>query len=578
MPRRKKTVAYGEDDSLSDELDDDTEDAFPVKPQKIHKPDQEQWIDKYSPKSTNDLCINPRKLKEVTAAMQAMLKQNPRLLLLTGPSGCGKSTTAKLVAEQLTGNKNCIIEYRDSSIESVSSVFHFPEFLATCRYVGGSTPVFILVEELPNVFQEDTLQAFRKALREWIYTDSSVHLPPVILCLTEVEFENDSTFQHYGIENNISAETLLGKSFLSEGIASGHINRIKFLPIAKSFMKKTLLKIIGKEPSLRSKPPSKLEPVLQSMYEAGDIRSVICNLQFWNLHGHGAVGIRESQISFFHAVGKVIHSSGKFAGFEENTSDQLSVREVVDAYGNFDVLFLGLLENYQIYNGGDFDVGVAANLIDSLSVNDTMAGVEASKDYGVASVRYNLRQVPAKSGRTQTMKFPRHFKAMRELRQTKNRISDYLRYICMLRLSFQEANLLDGYLLPEIYNSFRYKLHHPGTRFRYNRLGGQFREIYADDDVTTTDDMEQGDFLLRDQFAVDIEQKMSEDPQNEDSELSEEVEESDVDTDEDAFDDLLNDSKINELMSHMTQSRQDQDDDDFSDDPELDLLVSQGRL
>lgn len=597
MPRRKTPVVYGRDeDSLSDEVDDDTEDAIVAKSPKVIKSDDSVlWIEKYAPRNAADICMNPRKVKDISAIMTSMFRNGetgPRLLILSGPSGCGKSTAVKVLAQQITGS-DLLVEYRDSVMEGVSFVNHFSDFLDGCKYLTGSHRGFILIEELPNVFHEDTLLAFRRALQEWIYTDRAVALPPVVLCITEVEFDNDDSFHHFGIENSVCVETLLGKTFLTDGTSSGLVHHIKVLPIAKSFMKKTLQKIVSKEPTLRRKPSKAMELVLLEFYEAGDIRSAICNLQFWSTHGQGVIGLRESQISFFHAVGKIIHSSSKYSNLDHDESDNLSVNEVVSAYGNFDLLFLGLLENYAIYNGGDIDISIAAELVDKLSINDTLTGVEESAEYGVAGVRGQLRQVKAKPGRAQAMKFPRQFKANRELRKTRLQIANYVRYVALLRLSFQEANLVDGYLRPEIYNSFYYKLKHGGGRFRYNRLGGQFKEIYADEDVATLEELAKQDtFVAKDQFMEDIEQAIKqrdEEDQDEEEDLSDAIEESGKDTDEDDFNDLLDDGKINQLMRHMTRSMRsgisnDNDDnnddgnDGFSDDPELDLLVSQGRL
>ena len=63
----------------------------------------QQWIDKYRPKTTSEICINPTKLKQVKESMMKMINKtsNTRVLVLSGPSGSSKSTTVKLLAEEL---------------------------------------------------------------------------------------------------------------------------------------------------------------------------------------------------------------------------------------------------------------------------------------------------------------------------------------------------------------------------------------------------------------------------------------------------------------------------------------------
>lgn len=133
-PRRnKKPLPKHEDESLSEEVDDDTEDTIIAKPSvKRSKPDLAvQWIDKYEPKRVEEVCINPKKLKEVGELIELMIFQrlDCRLLVLTGPAGCSKSTCVKLLAKKylaefhlshitlLKSTDGNIVEYCDSNLE-----------------------------------------------------------------------------------------------------------------------------------------------------------------------------------------------------------------------------------------------------------------------------------------------------------------------------------------------------------------------------------------------------------------------------------------------------------------------------
>lgn len=620
MPPRRKQNLLDDEDSLSEEVDDVSEDYIVVKRRKIEQirpGDQVSWIEKYAPKTTLEVCINPRKLKELREILEPMVNGTlaTRLVVVTGPAGCGKSAVVKCLGNELVerqkgafrglkgpgssqqrGYSN-VIEYFDSELQDVSHINHFSEFLDACRYRVGSNLAIILVEELPNVFHHETLQSFRNCISSWLYSPGN--LPPLILCLTEVEIEGESGHKgFYSIENSLTAETLLGRDLLAHGIGVGVVKRVKFLPIAKTFMRKTLSKIIQKE-KVRF-PRDNQELILALLYESGDIRALLSNLQFWCRTGgfNSDVSGKENQISLFHAVGKVVHSSGKYADMDENTSDSFSIRAVLDSYSNFGLLHLALLENYHIYGGLQYDVAVAANLVDSLSIGDTLGGLEESHEYGIRAVRHQLRNVDGNGGRTQPMKFPRHFKMLKAANKVKREVESYSRYIGNGRISFADVNLLDGYFMPTIYNSFRYKLKYGRKRYTYNRVGGKFQGIAADDEVPVMEDEQERESGVRDQFAVEIETKMAEAGEGENSEnddFSDAIDDStDDDNDNDDFGDF-NDSLDSKLiaLTQQTLTQQnageqssgeqgavvhDTDEEDFSDDPKLDWLVSQGRL
>lgn len=93
--------------------------------------------------------------------------------------------------------------------------------------------------------------------------------------------------------------------------------------------------------------------------------------------------------------------------------------------------------------------------------------------------------------------------------------------------------------------------------FRYNRLGGKFQEIYADEDMPLKEE-EEGDGIIYeyDQFEIDIQNRINEELEiaNSDDELSDPIEDSQDDS-----------------------NNNDDDDDVFLSDSELDLLLTQGN-
>ncbi|GEQ71602.1 hypothetical protein JCM33374_g5287 [Metschnikowia sp. JCM 33374] len=520
MVRRSKRIAPDhDDDSLSDEIEDVSSDLVydnPRKSSKKHRVEDIPWSVKYEPHSVQDVSINPRKVKEVREIFTPMAKRESkcRLLVLSGPAGSSKSTLAKCLAEELFSSSishpSGYVEYLDSSLDAVGQAHHFQDFLDGCRYLVGASRCMVLVEDLPNVFHPATLASFRQSIRDWIFSSSEMDLPPLVLCLTEVEIVGDHGQRgFYNIDNCLTVETILGRDLLSAGSSSGQISRVKFLPVAKTYIKKSLQRIVQAESSvaIHSK---QVGEILNGLCESGDIRSSICNLEFMCKSTTGlkmASLMRESQISLFHAVGKVIHSSSKAhaESLDSNFSvDYESVRSVVDNYHNFGLLHLALLENYQIYNGSQFDLDIAANIVDNLSLNDTFTSPEASHDFALRSTRHALAAIPVKSSRTLPMKFPRQFKSVREENKVRVEVGNYTRYLTGLMVSFEDVNLLDGYFVPRIKNSQQYRRQFGPKPFLYNRIGGSFREIYADENLPVLEnDMEMG-ASVKDQFSDDI--------------------------------------------------------------------------
>jgi len=216
---------------------------------------------------------------------------------------------------------------------------------------------------------------------------------------------------------------------------------------------------------------------------------------------------------------------------------------------NFPLLNLSLLENYTMYKDGSYPLAVASQISNDLSLNDTMSS-HMCKEIGIRSTRVNLRTVSSTEKYThrQKTKFTRHFKMIKQYNKTFNQIRQYQIYINNHKNSFQDLNLIEGYYLPLIYNRQK------STRFRYNRLGGRFREIYADDELPVDDD-NQDDMKELDQFQLDIDNRIK---QIEQDQVNQEF-------DDDELSDPISDEETT-------------DEDEFLDDSELDNLISRGQI
>lgn len=505
-------------DSVSEDVDESNDVIVPPpKRAKIVPSDTLQWIDKYTPLLTKDVCMNPRKIKEIRDSIVRMSEgTQPKLLIISGPAGSSKSTAVKCIAAEQALPVTEFIEgtYNPTRL--------FEEFLAQARYMVGTNKSLILIEELPNVFHEDTLRRFRHALDIWLHSESV--LPPVVLCLTEVELV--SLESYYSIETSLTVETLLGRNLLDSGLLLGFISRITVLPVAKLFMKKTLQAILHRE-------RIRIAPNLEPLIENGDIRAAISNLQLCTQSRiDPAAMVREKHILLFHAIGKVIYLSSKYLAEDEDIADYLSIQDVLENYTNSDLLNLALLENYDIV---DLSVASTASIVDALSIEDAYSRL--SLGLGPRATRHHIRGCKVIS-RIQKMKFPRHYKSVRAAASVRRMVTDYITFVNPI--SFASANLHDGYYLPLIFNSPRYRKLNGNSRYLYNRLGGPFQALEADSEMPTNDTRAPN--VSTDQFAEDIRQNRENGPELEDS-LSEAIDDT---TDSDFWLDDLVDALISQ--------------------------------
>ena len=69
------------------------------------KQDATIWVDRFSPKSSADLCVAPKRVKEIKSWMEDAVNGNQlKLLVLVGKPGIGKSTMIRVLAKELSFN------------------------------------------------------------------------------------------------------------------------------------------------------------------------------------------------------------------------------------------------------------------------------------------------------------------------------------------------------------------------------------------------------------------------------------------------------------------------------------------
>lgn len=602
IKRKSNTRSSGKGDefeidhNISDYLSDDTpeENILYKKRRRINDDSEDQWIEKYTPLEPKDICINPRKLNEVSHTLKLMISGDSlfKLLVVTGPSGCSKSTTIKLLSETLVADyKRAIfpnisdnsfagngwVEYLETSSPHSLQSLSFQEFLSDAKYRTGANLSVIIIEELPNIFHLQTLENFRNGLKQWLHIESP--LPPLVLCITEVEVQQELLSKiYFDVNSSITAETLLGPQIL--GLKSS-VKQIKFGPIAYTFMKKTLTNIVMKEKDVfREIPSEPLQKFIGNLISSGDIRSAVCNLQIWakrfsNINFYSFS--KESHLNLFHALGKVIYSSSKYKSLDDDEKNYLSVNEVLESYNNVSLLNLSILENFASYNSSDFDLEIASSIIDSLSIGDVLGELDEGRQYGIRSVRRYMSLIPHRGAQKGSFNFPRHFKMLKAFNDTRDKILAYRNTIDENKRSFEVLNMLDGFYLPIILNH-RFE----NQRFlRYGRLGGQFQYLTADDEMPLNEG--ESKMYPEDQFSLDIEARlqrkidleMNKSAQDESSQLTDPIE-TDFDSDDQVFNDSIDEGEINRLVSQTkSQSIIYSSEEVFLSDSELEVISRQ---
>lgn len=374
------------------------------------------WYVRYAPRRLEEVAIHKKKLQDVGQILEIMLKSSfhsindgPRILLMTGPSGCSKSTVIYKLAEELvpkyrgSGFQMLRSERKESHVVEFVETDNFQDFLVEAKYRRGPNLSVILVEDLPNIFHADTRGSFQKSLLQWLYLPE-VGLPPLVICITECALGSENP-QGFGVDHNFTAESLLGREILSHP----KLVRIKFNPINATLMKKHLKLNCEENRKLlvRNGKWSSKDSVIDLLASrTGDIRSAIANLQYWATSSVDVpLDTREESLTYFHTIGKILHGSHECDDNEMINQLTLNSKSHV-ANDNFR---LGLLENYNLVNGGQIRLSNVCEMVDSLSQSDSMGTNLECIEFAMRKVRSQLASVTKKHA-SQKASFPREWK------------------------------------------------------------------------------------------------------------------------------------------------------------------------
>lgn len=517
----KRTLDSDEDE----EIEDESFDFDDSKRKKVVSQEEESsWCEKYSPLRLSDISVNPTKLQQLRQVMKNMInQQQPKILIVSGPSGSGKSTSCKILSNELS---NGYVEYTEG--------MRFDDFLSDGKYLVAKNLKFLIIEELPNVFHLETLNKFRECLIEWVYLKQN--LPPVIICLTELERNfTESQYDYFTIENNLNVNTLFTKSLLNDL----RVDQIKFNLVSKKFLKSGLDRIFRAENKVfKDIPKLKLTGFLNFIYESGDIRSSINNLEMWSRYyikgfdlgstlgyDQDAQFSRNVSILLFHAIGKILYSSSKYQNLEDYESNHKTIDDVLNNYDNFHLLNLSVLENYT-NRVNDKDIAIISEMAESLSESDLFYHLDEGKYYMARSMRYQLgeyKEAITQKAHGVKINFTKNLSMIKRSNQIKKFILEIKDSV--INTNFQNINLLDGFDMPMILNKKLGK--------NYERLGGRINVRLGDDmfdnDNEVTNEMKITDLMSN------IYKNVNETNDDDDGYLSDPIEDSDEEKPQNPF-------------------------------------------
>lgn len=381
------------------------------------------WVEKHAPRSTAEVALHNRKLADTRQALTDMLKPQAatRLLILSGPAGASKSTIVRMLARELLSTVKGdeynyepeLLEWENpDSLPGRSLPMAFQDFLSSARYRSNKDTI-VMIDDLPMLSHGATKEFFNTALLNWVnqpaddYVDSQC--PGLVLIMTEVEVSSAGTIDEGSSYSFRNADSLVTERVLwPQLLRHPAVRRLKFNPISKTLLVKTLKTVIEHEPTaFRRLSSTDRNRAVDMLSAGGDVRSAITALEYWAVGRTRALAAasadrrlnveardedvyltmlrRDAHLDLFHAVGKVIHRSAKDKLGQNSASDDDIVADIVadwnSSRGDQQILSGTIFENY-LNTSGHLPIEAIGESLESLCVSDLLTG--RTQNYGGA--------------------------------------------------------------------------------------------------------------------------------------------------------------------------------------------------
>ncbi|CAA7056990.1 unnamed protein product [Microthlaspi erraticum] len=297
------------------------------------------WVDKYRPRTLEELAVHKKKVEEVKLWFEESLNSSKQdgfrnnVLLVTGQAGVGKSATIHLVASILgvtvyEWNAPIPTVWQEhlhnssSGLKYTSKLDEFENFVESSRKYGviassssGGTksPVVLLIDDLPLANGRHAFERLQNCLTLLV---RSTQMPTVVL-ITDYD-KTDS-----------SEQTARSMEDVQSSLERAGALKVAFNPITKNSIKKTLKRISSEEHC----KVSTVEIDQMAGASGGDIRHAITSLQLFSVKPelnhtkiespmdnsyqgneptmHSEISScfgRDETLSLFHALGKFLHN------------------------------------------------------------------------------------------------------------------------------------------------------------------------------------------------------------------------------------------------------------------------------
>jgi cell cycle checkpoint protein len=322
------------------------------------------WVDQHAPAKSAELCVAPKKVKEVRAWLEDALQihSNKKLLILVGSPGIGKSTMIKVLANELglvicswnesvaprdnagafAGGSNSLL-----SIDQTSPLDSFQEFLqqtgagfssltlsssdpkrqqfakSTGNNSTNNNKSLILLEDWPNLHGPDMELRFRTLMANHLQQRS--HGVPTVLIFSDV---SEGKHRPDDLERLVAPAQLYSytnsSSSASQSSSASGVQIMTIHKVTKPKMKKVLQAIATSHGCDGEVPLNFWEQVHDQ--SSGDLRHAILSLQL-ELSGRTCLPKannnmqhkeRDTKLSTFHALGKLLYAKRKITP-ESNT-------------------------------------------------------------------------------------------------------------------------------------------------------------------------------------------------------------------------------------------------------------------